>query len=277
MDVSCLGGDILREIENWSTGKQVQRVFWLSGLTGKSTIAQTSAETMFMGGEFRPASPVLNTLQVPYDLPNTRLPARPSVSTFPRGAAPHPPPTVCCSRSSSPPPPELGRLPHQHTSHDKETYCAYFDSILLFRVHLQAFRPHTHLPMQMLHKFCLSTLRNLKKSKDVHPLLPPLMPWLWISPIIQKLLLTPPNLNPHVCKFPHTHHSPFILLATRSILPRINTRAIIHHSYSRPIFQRGIPCVVGSVVLYCFYLDFIGTIHLSLWICKTRTRHNSEV
>ena len=108
---------ILREIENRSTGEWVQHVFWLSGLAGISTIAQTSAKAMFVGGEFRSASPVLDTSQTPYDLPNTRLPARLSVSTFPRGAAPHPP-TVCCSRSSSPPPPELGRPPHQHTSHD---------------------------------------------------------------------------------------------------------------------------------------------------------------
>ena len=41
--------DVLREIERWSTGKQEQNIFWLNGLarTGKSTIAQTVAETAF--------------------------------------------------------------------------------------------------------------------------------------------------------------------------------------------------------------------------------------
>ena len=40
------------EIERWSTGEQEQHVFWLNGLagTGKSTIAQTVAETAFADG-----------------------------------------------------------------------------------------------------------------------------------------------------------------------------------------------------------------------------------
>jgi len=52
----CLRGtrkDVLLEIERWLTGKQDQRVFWLNGLagTGKSTIAQTFAETAFADGK----------------------------------------------------------------------------------------------------------------------------------------------------------------------------------------------------------------------------------
>jgi len=52
----CLRGTrkgVLREIERWLTGKQEQRVFWLNGLagTGKSTIAQTFAETSFADGK----------------------------------------------------------------------------------------------------------------------------------------------------------------------------------------------------------------------------------
>ena len=41
------------EIERWSTGEQEQHVFWLNGLagTGKSTIAQTVAETAFADGK----------------------------------------------------------------------------------------------------------------------------------------------------------------------------------------------------------------------------------
>ena len=52
----CLRGtrqDVLRDIEHWSTDRQDQRVFWLNGLagTGKSTIAQTFAETSFADGK----------------------------------------------------------------------------------------------------------------------------------------------------------------------------------------------------------------------------------
>jgi len=52
----CLRGtrkDVLWEIERWLTGEQDQRVFWLNGLagTGKSTIAQTFAETAFADGK----------------------------------------------------------------------------------------------------------------------------------------------------------------------------------------------------------------------------------
>ena len=52
----CLKGtrkDVLWEIECWLTGEQSQRVFWLNGLagTGKSTIAQTFAETTFADGK----------------------------------------------------------------------------------------------------------------------------------------------------------------------------------------------------------------------------------
>ena len=52
----CLRGtrkDVLWEIECWLTGEQGQRVFWLNGLagTGKSTIAQTFAETTFADGK----------------------------------------------------------------------------------------------------------------------------------------------------------------------------------------------------------------------------------
>ena len=51
----CLRGtrkDVLWEIERWLSGEQNQRVFWLNGLagTGKSTIAQTFAETTFADG-----------------------------------------------------------------------------------------------------------------------------------------------------------------------------------------------------------------------------------
>ena len=51
----CLRGtrkDVLWEIERWLTGERDQRVFWLNGLagTGKSTIAQTLAETTFADG-----------------------------------------------------------------------------------------------------------------------------------------------------------------------------------------------------------------------------------
>ena len=51
----CLRGtrrDVLWEIERWLTGEQEQHVFWLNGLagTGKSTIAQTVAETTFADG-----------------------------------------------------------------------------------------------------------------------------------------------------------------------------------------------------------------------------------
>jgi hypothetical protein len=52
----CLKGtrkEVLWEIECWLNGKQSQRVFWLNGLagTGKSTIAQTFAETSFADGK----------------------------------------------------------------------------------------------------------------------------------------------------------------------------------------------------------------------------------
>ena len=52
----CLRGtrkDVLWEIERWLTGEQDQHVFWLNGLagTGKSTIAQTVAETAFADGK----------------------------------------------------------------------------------------------------------------------------------------------------------------------------------------------------------------------------------
>ena len=51
----CLRGtrkDVLWELERWLIGEQEQRVFWLNGLagTGKSTIAQTFAETTFADG-----------------------------------------------------------------------------------------------------------------------------------------------------------------------------------------------------------------------------------
>ena len=52
----CLKGtrkDVLGDIEHWLTSEQGQRIFWLNGLagTGKSTIAQTFAETTFMEGK----------------------------------------------------------------------------------------------------------------------------------------------------------------------------------------------------------------------------------
>jgi hypothetical protein len=52
----CLRGTrkgVLWEIERWLMGEQEQRVFWLNGLagTGKSTIAQTFAETSFADGQ----------------------------------------------------------------------------------------------------------------------------------------------------------------------------------------------------------------------------------
>ena len=52
----CLRGtrkSVLWEIEHWLAGQQEQQIFWLNGLagTGKSTIAQTLAETAFAGGK----------------------------------------------------------------------------------------------------------------------------------------------------------------------------------------------------------------------------------
>ena len=52
----CLRGtrkEVLWEIEQWLMGKQGQSIFWLNGLagTGKSTIAQTFAETSFADGK----------------------------------------------------------------------------------------------------------------------------------------------------------------------------------------------------------------------------------
>ena len=52
----CLRGtrqDVLSEIEHWLTDEQDHHIFWLNGLagTGKSTIAQTFAETSFAGGK----------------------------------------------------------------------------------------------------------------------------------------------------------------------------------------------------------------------------------
>ena len=52
----CLRGtrkDVLWEIERWLIGEQERHVFWLNGLagTGKSTIAQTVAETAFADGK----------------------------------------------------------------------------------------------------------------------------------------------------------------------------------------------------------------------------------
>ena len=52
----CLRGtrkDVLWEIERWLVGEQEQHVFWLNGLagTGKTTIAQTLAETAFADGK----------------------------------------------------------------------------------------------------------------------------------------------------------------------------------------------------------------------------------
>ena len=52
----CLRGTrrgVLSEIDRWLTGEQEQRVFWLNGLagTGKTTIAQTFAETSFAEGQ----------------------------------------------------------------------------------------------------------------------------------------------------------------------------------------------------------------------------------
>jgi len=51
----CLSGtrkDVLRDIGDWLASEQGQHVFWLNGLagTGKSTIAQTFAETAFADG-----------------------------------------------------------------------------------------------------------------------------------------------------------------------------------------------------------------------------------
>ena len=45
--------DVLWDIERWLTTERDQRVFWLNGLagTGKSTIAQTFAETTFVDGK----------------------------------------------------------------------------------------------------------------------------------------------------------------------------------------------------------------------------------
>jgi len=45
--------DVLRDIGHWLVGEQEQRIFWLNGLagTGKSTIAQTFAETTSADGK----------------------------------------------------------------------------------------------------------------------------------------------------------------------------------------------------------------------------------
>jgi hypothetical protein len=45
-------GDVLQQLEHWVGDKQGQHIFWLNGLagTGKSTIAQTFAETTFAEG-----------------------------------------------------------------------------------------------------------------------------------------------------------------------------------------------------------------------------------
>ena len=44
--------DVLIELEHWLKDKQGHQIFWLNGLagTGKSTIAQTFAETSFQMG-----------------------------------------------------------------------------------------------------------------------------------------------------------------------------------------------------------------------------------
>src|ERR1700753_3128916 len=52
----CLRGtrqDVLGDIDRWLTSELDQRIFWLNGLagTGKSTIAQTFAETSFADGK----------------------------------------------------------------------------------------------------------------------------------------------------------------------------------------------------------------------------------
>ena len=46
-------GGVLQGVEHWLTDERAQRVFWLNDLagTGKSTIAQTFAETTFAGGK----------------------------------------------------------------------------------------------------------------------------------------------------------------------------------------------------------------------------------
>ena len=53
----CLEGtrkEVLEEIEHWLTGEQEQPIFWLNGLagTGKTTIAQTFAQTALANGRF---------------------------------------------------------------------------------------------------------------------------------------------------------------------------------------------------------------------------------
>ena len=52
----CLRGtrkEVLQVIEHWLMGGHGQRIFWLNGLagTGKSTIAQTIAQTSFADGK----------------------------------------------------------------------------------------------------------------------------------------------------------------------------------------------------------------------------------
>ena len=52
----CLGGtrkDVLSQIDRWFADKKDRRIFWLNGLagSGKSTIAQTYAETSFADGK----------------------------------------------------------------------------------------------------------------------------------------------------------------------------------------------------------------------------------
>ena len=52
----CMKGtrrDVLLQLEHWLTDQEDKRVFWLNGLagTGKSTIAQTFAETSFADGK----------------------------------------------------------------------------------------------------------------------------------------------------------------------------------------------------------------------------------
>ena len=52
----CMRGtrkDVLSQLESWLNGEQEKHVYWLNGLagTGKSTIAQTFAETSFADGK----------------------------------------------------------------------------------------------------------------------------------------------------------------------------------------------------------------------------------
>ena len=64
----CLKGtrkEVLKDIQHWFTNEGGRRVFWLNGLagTGKSTVAQSFAETTFENGKLGASFSVHRTLR----------------------------------------------------------------------------------------------------------------------------------------------------------------------------------------------------------------------